>query len=77
MRCKDTKNAMKSIMCQIKCAQAIPIFMYLRGKCKSYLLSSNSFSKQQIVDIQFYYTAYTSLAKRDVPYWSCNANSTK
>ena len=37
MRCKDTKNAMKSIICQIKCAHAIPIFMYLRGKCKLFV----------------------------------------
>ena len=43
MRCKDTKNTMKSIMCQIKCVQAISIFMYLPGKCKQFVEKQSLF----------------------------------
>ena len=43
MRCKDTKNTMKSIMCQIKCVQAISIFMYLLGKCKLFVEKQSLF----------------------------------
>ena len=38
MRCKDTKNAMKSIIiCQIKCVRTNSIFMFLLGKCKRFV----------------------------------------
>lgn len=37
MRCKDTKNAMKSIICQIKCFRTNSIFMFLLGKCKRFV----------------------------------------
>lgn len=40
------------------------LFLCIYAANASYLLSSNSFSKLQIVDIQFYYTAYTSLKER-------------
>lgn len=40
---KDTKNTMKSVMCQIKCVQAISIFMYLLGKCKQFVEKQSLF----------------------------------
>lgn len=38
IKCKDTKNAMKSIIiCQIKCVRTNSIFMFLLGKCKRFV----------------------------------------
>ena len=63
MRCKGTKNAMKSIICQIKSAQAIAVFMFLHGKCKLFVEQS-LFFKHAIADIQYSNHIYSSLKER-------------